>query len=72
MMMRLTADRLEEIHHAVNCAVFRAMDETLTEMTGVERNYWIRDKYLPRLIPVIEAATTLALADGLREAGVQP
>lgn len=55
--------RLAEILFAVNCEVFRAIDETLTVELGVDRKLWIRDEHLPRLIPAIEAATMAAMRD---------
>jgi hypothetical protein len=56
-------NRLDDILHEVNCAVFRAIDKTLNDELGIERKVWIMDKHLPRLIPAIEAATKAAMRE---------
>jgi hypothetical protein len=57
------ATKLEEVLFEVNCAVFRAIDETLNDQLGMTRKTWIMDKHLPNLIPAIEAATKAAMRE---------
>jgi hypothetical protein len=56
-------NRLEKILFEVNCAVFNAIDKTLNNELGMDRECWILDKNLPTLIPAIEAATKTAMRE---------